>query len=355
MSEAAPLEQVLPEAPEAQAPWAFTLADLRQVAGRVWLFWGFHNLSLLAGGVAFFCFLAITPLIAATVLVYGLVADVETVRSQIAVLAEVIPADAASVLEDQLTQVVTTSATATGIGLVVALALAIYGATYAANGLIAALNVINSELETRSFVTLTRRTWGLTLAALLIGLTGLISGGVFAWLTSIANPIVGPTADAVFRVLAWLAALALGTAGFALIMRYGPDRRHAKWRWLTPGAIIATLLWMAASFGFSLYVAHVSNYSATYGSLSAVVVFLMWLYLSAYGLLLGALVNAELERQTAADSTLGPELPLGMRGAVLADTVVTTALTDVYLQKRKRRHEDHLAHREARKQARRRN
>lgn len=330
-------------ASEAHAPWSLSLHDLKQVAGRIWLFWGFHNLSLLAGGVAFFCFLAITPLIAATVLIYGLVADVSTVREQIAILAQVIPSDAASVLEDQLTQVVTTSATATGIGLLVALGLSIYGAMYAANGLIAALNVINSELETRSIVTLTRRALGLTLAAMMIGLTGLISGGVFAWLTSLASPIIGPTADAVFRTIAWVAALALGTGGFALIMRYGPDRRHAKWRWLTPGAIVATLLWMTASFGFSLYVAYVSNYSATYGSLSAVVVFLMWLYLSAYGLLLGALVNAELERQTPADSTHGPDRPIGARGAVLADTVVTTELTQIYLQKRKRRHEDRLA------------
>lgn len=340
-------DRLLPEA-EADSPLAFGLHDLRQIAGRIWLFWGFHNLSLLAGGVAFFCFLAITPLIAAIVLVYGLIADINTVRQQIAILTQVIPADAASVLEGQLTQVVATSATATGIGLVIAIALSLYGAMYAANGLIAALNVINSELETRGFVTLTKRALGLTLAALMIGLTGLISGGVFAWLTSLASPIVGPTADAVFRALSWLAALALGTTGFALIMRYGPDRSPAKWRWLTPGALVATLLWMAASFGFSLYVAYVSNYSATYGSLSAVVVFLMWLYLSAYGLLLGALVNAELERQTPSDSTHGPDRPIGSRGAVLADTVVTTDLTETYLQKRKRRHEDRLARKQLR-------
>jgi membrane protein len=215
---------------------------------------------------------------------------------------------------------------------------------YAANGLIAALNVINSELETRGLVTLTRRALGLTMAAVLVGLTGLISGGLFAWLTSLGTPVVGHSIDMILQVIAWVVALALGTGGFALIMRYGPDRRAAKWRWLTPGAMVATLLWMAASFGLSLYVAYVSNYSATYGSLSAVVVFLMWLYLSAYGLLLGALVNAELERQTAADSTKGADRPVGSRGAVLADTVVTMGMTETYLQKRKRKHEDRLAH-----------
>lgn len=328
---------------DAATPLAFSRRDAGQIAQRIWLSWGFHNLSLLAAGVAFFCFLAITPLIAAVVLTYGLVADVGTVEQQMAALTRLIPPDAASVLEGQLLQIVTTSGTATGIGLLVAMLLSIYGAMYAANGLIAALNVINQELETRSLFSLTRRSLGLTVAALLIGLTGLISGGLFAWLSSVASPLFGPAADNLFRIFASLAALILGTASFALIMRYGPDRRPAKWRWLTPGAIVATLLWMAASFGFSLYVAYVSNYSATYGSLSAVVVFLIWLYLSAYGLLLGALVNAELERQTRSDSTRGPDRPLGSRGAVLADTAATIGLTEAYLQKRTLRHEDRLA------------
>lgn len=329
-------------ASEARSPWRFAWRDARQALKRIWLMWGFHNLSLLAGGVAFFAFLALTPLIAAVVMLYGLIADVTTVERQIAALAGLIPADAASVLESQLVQVVTTSSSVKGIGLIVALAVSIYGAMYAANGLIAALNVINTELETRGIITLTRRAVFLTSAAIMIGLTGLISGGIFAWLTGFAAPWLGQLAF-VLKAASWISAFLLGTWGFALIMRYGPDRRPAKWRWLTPGAVVATLLWMASSFGFSLYVAYIANYSATYGSLSAIVVFLLWLYLSAYGALLGALLNAELERQTAADSTKGPDRPLGERGAVVADTVVTDNLTEVYLAKRKRRLADRIA------------
>ncbi len=327
---------------EARSPWGLSWTDARQALKRIWLMWGFHNLSLLAGGVAFFVFLAVTPLIAAIVMLYGLIADVSTVRAQIASLTGVIPRDAATVLESQLMQVVTTNSSVTGISLAVALAVSIYGAMYATNGLIAALNVINTELESRGVVALTRRAVFLTLAAIMIGLTGLISGGVFAWLTNFSAPWLGELV-VVLKLVAWMSAFVLGTWGFALIMRYGPDRRPAKWRWLSPGAIIATTLWMASSFGFSLYVAFVTNYSATYGSLSAVVVFLLWLYLSAYGALLGAVVNAELERQTAADSTEGPDRPLGERGAVVADTVVTDSLTEVYLAKRKRRQADRLA------------
>lgn len=327
---------------EARSPWRLSLRDAGQALKRIWLMWGFHNLSLLAGGVAFFTFLALTPLIAAIVMLYGLIADVATVERQIAALTGLIPPDAASVLESQLVQVVTTSSSITGIGLIVALSISVYGAMYAANGLIAALNVINTELETRGVIALARRAVFLTLAAVMIGLTGLISGGVFAWLTNFAGAWLEQLA-VIFKVGAWVSAFVLGTWGFALIMRYGPDRRPAKWRWLTPGAIVATGLWMASSFGFSLYVAYVTNYSATYGSLSAIVVFLLWLYLSAYGAPLGALVNAELERQTAADSTEGPDRPLGERGAVVADTVVSDNLTEVYLAKRKRRLADRIA------------
>jgi membrane protein len=249
---------------EARSPWRLSLRDARQAIKRIWLMWGFHNLSLLAAGVAFFSFLALTPLIAATVLLYGLIADVSTVERQVTVLARLIPKDAASVLETQLLQVVTTSSSIAGIGLVVALAISIYGGMYAANGLIAALNVINTELETRGVIALTKRAIFLTLATIMVGLTGLISGGLFAWLTTVAGQWLGQF-TVILKAISWISAFVLGTWGFALIMRYGPDRRPAKWRWLTPGAVIATLLWMASSFGFSLYVAYVANYGATYG------------------------------------------------------------------------------------------
>lgn len=337
-----PTDQASISVAQAHAPWLLPWPDGKQALKRIWLMWGFHNLSLLAAGVAFFSFLALTPMFAAIVMLYGLIADVATVERQIGLVARLIPRDAASVLETQLVQVVTTNASVKGVSLVVALAVSIYGAMYAANGLIAALNVINTELETRGVVALTRRALFLTLAAIMIGLTGLISGGLFAWLTNFATPWLG-NLTLLFKAASWLFAFALGSWGFALIMRYGPDRRPAKWRWLTPGAFVATLLWIASSFGFSVYVAFIANYSATYGSLSAVVVFLMWLYLSAYGALLGALINAELERQTAADSTHGPDRPVGERGAVVADTVVSDSLTERYLAKRKRRQADRLA------------
>jgi membrane protein len=319
------------------SPLAMRWPAWKAVLKRVYTMWGFHNLSLLGAGVAFFTFLAITPLIAAVVMIYGLVGDVETVQRQMAMLVEILPADVASVLQDQMLGVVTANTGVTGLALGIALVFAIYGGMRAASGLIGALNVINEEHETRGFVSLTLRAAWLTIAAILVALTGLISGGVFAWLQTQTGTLLGPVADLLFKILAWTASITLGSIGFAIIMRYGPDRRPAKWRWLAPGALLATLLWIAISFGFSLYVAYVSDYNATYGSLSAIVVFLMWLFLSAYGVLAGSLLNAEIERQTETDTTAGPDAPLGERGAVLADLAEGDLSIEQWLMKTEKR------------------
>ncbi len=297
---------------------------------------GFHEIGLLAGGVAFFIFLALSPLMAATVMVYGLVGDVATVREQMASIVQLVPLEAAKLIEEQLLAAVTTSSGVTGIALVIALFFAVYGGMRAVSGLIGALNIINEEHEKRNFLTLTLRAAYLTVAAIGVALTGLVSGGVFAWLQMQTSVLFGPFTDTLFKALTWLAAIALGSTGFAIIMRYGPCRRPAKWRWLVPGALLSTLLWIAVSFGFSLYVAYISDYNATYGSLSAIVVFLMWLFLSAYGVLIGALLNAEIERQTVVDTTAGPDRPVGKRGAALADIVDTGVPTEEELVERRR-------------------
>ena len=329
-------EQVAPGA-GARSPLALPRAAWKQVLKRMYTMWGYHNLALLGAGVAFFAFLAITPLIAATVMIYGLVGDVDTVRRQMTALVEILPADAASVIEDQLLGVVNANEGVTGVALAIALFFAIYGGMRAASGLIGALNIINEEHESRNIVTLTLRAAWLTVAAILVALTGLVSGGVFAWLQTQASWLIGPWTQFLFKLLAWVVSITLGSLGFAVIMRYGPDRASAKWRWLAPGALLATLLWIAISFGFSLYVAYISDYNATYGSLSAIVVFLMWLFLSSYGILAGALLNAEIERQVEVDTTAGPDKPVGQRGAVLADVVEGDLTVEQWMLKAQRR------------------
>ncbi len=329
----------------AASPHTLPWAAWKQIGKRIFVMSGFHNLSLLAAGTAFFAFLAITPLLAATVMTYGLLGNVQTVQNQMRAVSNWMPAEAASLIETQLMAVVTTSAGVTGLTLAISLLLAIYGGMRAATGLIGALNIINSEHESRNIFSVTLRAAGLTLAAILIAMTGLISGGLVAWLQTQTATFIGPLAETGYKALTWLFAMTLGTGGFALIMKYGPDRRAAKWRWLSPGSFLATFAWVAVSFGFSLYVRYISDYNATYGSLSAVVVFLMWLFLTSYAILLGALLNAEIERQTLIDTTIGIDRPIGERGAVMADSAVSVAPDSGLLEKKRRRH----SAREARK------
>ncbi|GGD81077.1 YihY/virulence factor BrkB family protein [Croceicoccus mobilis] len=322
---------------DARSPLQIPRKAWLKILKRVYTMWGFHNLSLLGAGMAFFTFLAITPLLAATVMIYGLIGDVSTVQRQMRSIYEVLPADAARIVESQMMAAVTTSSGVTGIALVVALVFAIYGGMRAANGFIGALNVINEEHESRNIIRLTLRVLLLTIAAIGIAITGVVSGGAFAWLQRHSQEVLGPGAAHAFQLLAWAAAIFLGSFGFAMMMRYGPDRRPARWRWLAPGALCATLIWLAISFGFSFYVSYISDYNATYGSLSAIVVFLMWLFLSAYGVLFGALLNAEVERHTSIDSTIGPDQPRGQRGAVLADISEGELTIEQWLEQTQRR------------------
>ena len=188
----------------------------------------------------------------------------------------------------------------------------------------AALNVIYEQVERRSLVRTTLISAVITVGAVIVAIAGLLSASVLAFLESVFWQLGGATA-VLIKVATWLFAGALAAGGIAMVYRIGPDRHGAKWRWLSLGSIVATLLWVAATIGFGFYAARFGDYNATYGSLGAVVVLLMWLFVSSYAILLGAELNAESERQTSVDSTTGPARPLGQRGATMADTLPTKA------------------------------
>jgi membrane protein len=331
----------------ARSPWHLPLRAWWTVLKRCWVMNGYHNLSLLAAGVAFYTFLAIAPLLASTILLYGLIGDEATVARHMQTLITIVPPQAATMLEDQLSAIVRSNSGVAGIALLVNLALAIFGARRAATGLVGALNIINEEVETRGFIQLTMLTLGLTVGAVIIAIVGVSTASVFAYLQTVISDFgVSGTGKAI-KVLTWAVAIAFASIGFALIARFGPDRRSPRWQWLTPGSLLSTFLWIAVSFGFSYYVAQITNYNATYGSLAAIVVFLMWLFLSSYVLLLGALLNAEAERQTREDTTIGPDRPPGSRGATMADTHALDAAAQYIDEKRRFREADKIAAREA--------
>lgn len=305
---------------ESHAPWHHPWAAWKAILKRIYVMDSYHNSSLMAAGVAFFAFLSFVPLLGAVVMTYGLIADPATVALHMQTIINLVPADAAKLIQDQLTNVAATAATKAGLGLVIALGFSIYGAMRASGAIIQALGVIYEEEDGRSiihFYSLSARITLVTVAAAVIGLLGAVLLGTLGNAVS----VLGETGVVIIQALTWIVAAAIASWAFGFIYRYGPDRADARWEWLTVGSIAATLLWLAATVLFGLYVANFANYNATYGSLGAVVVLMMWLWVSAYSVLIGAEINAEAERQTGMDSTTGPPRPRGERGATVADTL----------------------------------
>jgi membrane protein len=322
---------------QSDAPWQMPRSAWMAIFKRVYIMDGVHNLALLAAGVAFFAFLAFVPLIAVVVLLYGLIADPSTVADSLDLLTDIVPPEVLVILREQLLQIVTTSAAQQGLGLVLALLLSTYGAMRAATAIMRALNIIYEEHETRGFF---RTTWIavlITLGMAGIAIVGLVAISLFGYIRNFLSPFLGAGALLLIQVLTWSVAAMLVSATFAIFFRYAPDRRAAKWRWLSLGSIASTVLWLVITLGFGFYAANLSDYNATYGSLAAIVIFLMWLFLSAYAVLIGAEINAETERQTFRDSTIGPDRPLGQRGAVLADSVAVDEAERAILEKQQRR------------------
>jgi membrane protein len=304
---------------DARRPESIPLAGWRDIALRVQKQLAEDNLSVVAGGVAFFAMLAIFPALAATVSLYGLVADPADVVSQFESLRGVVPAEAHTLIAQQLTAVTGAADRSLGFGLAFSLGLAIWSATKGVKSLMSALNIVYDEQENRGF-------FRLNALALLFTTSGVLMVGVMLGL------IVGLTAllailplpgwlSAALSLLRWPILAAIAIAAFGIAYRFGPSRSRARWQWLSWGAIIGTALWLLASGGFSFYVAHFADYNELYGSLASVIILLMWFYITAYVVLLGAEINSEIEHQTAMDSTTGPDRPMGKRGAYVADTL----------------------------------
>ncbi|RYD25571.1 MAG: YihY/virulence factor BrkB family protein [Lysobacteraceae bacterium] len=293
-----------------------------KVLKRTWAEGNDDNIGLIAAGTAFYGFAAIVPLLASVVLIYGLVADTATVVANIRALFNVLPDDAARVIGDQLATVVNTSEGKKGFGLVIALGIALYGGTKGASSIVTALNIAYEEKETRGFIALNLLAFAITGGAVMLALVAALSTAAFALLDSLI-PGAPETLLLAIRLVSYGVLASLGVTAAACLYRFGPNRHKAKWVWLTPGSLAATVIWLGATIGFGVYVSRFGNYGATYGSLSAVIVLLTWLWLSAYVFLLGAELNSELEHQTTSDTTTGGAAPMGARGATVADTVAT--------------------------------
>jgi membrane protein len=301
--------------------------DPRQFTRQAWLDIGRRvvaesrddNVPLLAAGVAFYALVSLVPALVAVIATYGLVADPAEVAGHLASLSRALPSQAGDLLVEQVERIAASSSGALGVGAVVALATALWSASSGMRWMMSALSLTYDQRETRTFLRLRGRALLLTAAATV---ALVVSVGLIAALPAVCGLFgIRETGVLVAGVLRWPLLAALVLVGFSGLYRFGPDRAPARWRWVTPGSLVAAVIWLAASAGFATYAALAGSFDETYGPLGGVVVLLLWLHLSALAVLVGAEVNAEMEHQTARDTTTGPDRPLGDRGAVVADTV----------------------------------
>ena len=303
----------------AVAPWHIPWAGWKDILWRVYASVNDNRLLAVAAGVVFYSLLAIFPAIAAFVSLYGLIADASTIDAHLSLAAGIFPAGAVDILHEQITRLTAKGDAKLSLGFITGLAVAIWSANAGMKAIIDALNVVYDEKEKRSFVKLNF----LSLLFTLIALASLMVALAAIVIAPIIFSAVGLSSlwSLAIAALRWPLLLVLAAMALAAIYRYGPSRAEARWQWLSVGSGAAAIGWLITSALFSWYIAHFGAYNATYGSLGAAVGMMMWMWISAIVILLGGELSAEIEHQTAKDSTVGSEKPLGERGAVMADTI----------------------------------
>ena len=303
---------------DARAPADIPRRGWLDILLRTWRSFQADRLPAVSAGIAFYGLLSLFPTMAAFVSLYGLFADVATAQAQLAHLTGVVPADVLTFIGEQMTRIAAERTDSLSLTFLLSLLLSLWSANAASKALFDGLNVAYHETEKRNFLILNLQTLAFTLGAV-----------VFLILAAAAIVVVPLVFEflrlgegaALLSLLRWPLLVLFMAAGLAVLYRFGPSRRPAGWRWISWGAALAAALWLGASLAFSWYVSDVANYTATYGSLGAVVGLMMWLWVSALVVLLGAELNSEIEHQTARDTTVGADRPMGRRGALVADSL----------------------------------
>jgi membrane protein len=277
------------------------------------------HVSVIAAAIGFYAMLALFPALAAAVSIYGLVAEPQDVERQLSMAVGLIPEEAQSIITDQLHAIASQPRQTLGVSALVALAFALWSASSAMQTLMTGLNMVYGEQEKRSFA----RFYATALLLTLGGIVGaIIALSLIAALPVFLNFIGLPQALATtLSLLRWPLLAITVMLGLAALYRYGPSREKPRWQWVSWGAVAATVLWLLGSVLFSWYVSSFGSYSVTYGALGAVIILMMWFYITGYAVLLGGELNAEMERQTARDTTERRGAPLGTRDAYAADSV----------------------------------
>lgn len=289
---------------------------LKRVGGEI----GRDHVSLIAAGVAFYGLLAIFPGIAALMAIAGLVFDPQTVVTQLDQIGAILPQEAADIILGQAEDVAGSQSNRLGFAALLGIALALWSASAGVSSLMEGINVAYDEKDMRGFVKRTLVRIGLTLL-LIAGFVVIVGLAVVVPVALGFLEVFGPVAETLIAILRWGVIFLVVVALLAALYRWGPNRADAEWRWITPGAALATLLWVVGSVALAIYVRNFASYQETFGTLAGVVILLMWLWMSAFIILLGAELDSEMEAQTRHDTTTGRDEPMGERGAVKADNL----------------------------------
>ncbi len=304
---------------QAEKPGQIGKSGWKDILVRVKKQLGEKNLNIIAAGVAFFAFLAIFPAIAALISIYGLIINPEQVQQQLTIISDLLPPQARELIQAQLGAIAAQSSGTLSWGLVLSIVLGLWSANAGTKALFRGLSIAYDQPNDRGILKENAISLPFTLFLIIVVITSMALIVVFpAVIGALGLP---DWAYTLWGFLRWLVLIFLLLFTLAAVYRFGPNRENAKWKWVNWGAFIATILWILGSWLFSLYVANFSSYNETYGSVAAVVILLFWFLLSSFVVLLGGLVNAQMEYQTSKDTTSGPDKLMGNRGANPADNV----------------------------------
>ncbi|MEM7219849.1 MAG: YihY/virulence factor BrkB family protein [Pseudomonadota bacterium] len=303
----------------AHYPWQIPLLGWRDVLLRVYHESHADNLTLIAAGMAFYAMLSVAPALAFIISLYGLLVSPEQLQAQMLVLSSYLPGDAQVLVQDQLAELVTTQTRNLGWSLGVSATISLWSASRAMKSLFMGLNAVYDEIETRPWIIVMGQSLLFTLIGIVVLLLVISTMAILPAL--LAYLPLNEAGEVLFHTSSFLIVSGVVLGGLAVLYRFGPSRTRPRWRWVAVGALVAWLAWGLASAGLSWYVGNFDSYQRTYGALGAVAILLMWFFVSAYAVLIGGELNAELEHQTEIDSTVGEARPMGERGALMADTV----------------------------------
>ena len=304
---------------DACSPSDIPVRGLWDVSLRVLSRLTYDRVTLAAAGVSFYVMLSLFPGLAALVSLYGLIADPTTIAGRLDFLSELLPADGVSMILGQLQALADENNSTLSTGFLVGLGVSLFSARNGMLALFEAMNIAYEEQEKRGFVHTTLLAVAFTLGAMAVLAVVITALAILPLIMSVI--FISARAEMIVGFIRWPILIGVIWLGSAMIYRYGPSRENAQLRWLTWGTLLSSLVWMIMSLGFSFYLENFADYNATYGALGTFIAFMFWTWLSVVILIVGAMLNAELEHQTAVDTTTGPAEPMGRRGAHMADTI----------------------------------